>query len=184
MTSLDDSENKNHYWYILNVISGQENKIANEINLSIISGKFGSNVSSVLVPAKKVTKIKKGKKAQDNQKIFPGYIFIKANIKSEAYNIINSIPKVIGFLGSKNNPEIVPDQKISEILSIIDDNSNITKNSHFEIGETLKVTDGPFESFSGVVEEFDSDKQKVKISILIFGRSTSVELNIDQVEKI
>ncbi len=129
-------------------------------------------------------KIKKRKKVQENQKIFPGYIFIKGDIKSDAYNIINSIPKVIGFLGSKNNPKPVSEEKINELLALIDSSKADSSTSSFEIGESLKVVDGPFESFSGVVEELDVDKQKVKISILIFGRSTSVELSFNQVEKI
>ncbi len=176
--------NKEKKWYILNVVSGQENKIANEINLLITTNKISEFVSEVLVPYKKVPKIKRGQKVLENQKLFPGYIFIKANINSNAYNSLNAIPKVIGFLGGKNNPQQVDDSKMEEIFSIINEQGQESKVVAFEIGESVNVIDGPFESFAGVVEEFDVEKRKVKISILIFGRATSVELGIEQVEKI
>ncbi len=173
-----------HKWYILNVMAGQENKIANDIR-SIAGGELSKDISSVLVPCKKVTKIKKGKKALEDQKLFPGYIFIKANIESDVYNIVSSIPKAMSFLGQKNKPEPVSDKKMEEILSITtNDEGESGKNQIFEVGEVLNVIDGPFDSFSGVVEEFDNEKQRVKISILIFGRATQVDLDVSQVEKV
>ncbi len=118
------------------------------------------------------------------QKLFPGSVFINANINSDAYNLLNAIPKVMGFLGGKNNPEPVSDVKMQEILNLSNEQASDSKNVIFDIGETLSVIEGPFESFTGTVEEFDAEKQKVKISILIFGRATSVELDINQVEKV
>jgi len=178
-----ESTNQNK-WYILNVMAGQENKIAGEIKSMIMRGALGKNVFDVLVPSKQVIKIKKGKKVQESQKLFPGYVFINANINSDAYNALNSIPKVLGFLGGKNKPEEVSESKMKDIISSMEDKEVGNKNIIFEIGEALNVIDGPFESFSGVVEDFDSEKQKVKISILIFGRATSVELDLNQVEKV
>lgn len=175
------TENK---WYILNVMAGQENKVANDIKSMILRNHFGHHVAEVLVPTKPITKIKKGQKVQENQKVFPGYVFINANLNSEAYNLINAIPKVMGFLGGKNNPQPVAEVKMQEILNLSTQESSDSKNVIFEVGETLNITEGPFESFSGVVEEFDIEKQKVKISVLIFGRATSVELDINQVEKV
>lgn len=176
-------ENKQK-WYILNVMAGQENKIAGEIKSMIMRGALGKNVVDALVPSKQVVKIKKGQKVQETQKLFPGYVFINADINSEAYNALNAIPKVIGFLGGKNSPEPVSDAKMQDILDTSKEQAVNSKNIVFETGETLNVIEGPFESFSGVVEEFDSEKQKVKISILIFGRATSVELDVNQVEKV
>ncbi len=176
-----DTQNK---WYILNVMAGQENKIASEIKSMILQGGVGKHVAEVLVPSKQIFKIKKGQKVQETQKLFPGYVFINANINSEAYNALNSIPKVIGFLGKKNTPEPVADAKMQDILSSSNEQTVSNKHVIFETGETLNVIEGPFESFSGVVEDFDPEKQKVKISILIFGRATSVELDISQVEKV
>lgn len=178
---MDNKENK---WYILNVMAGQENKVASDIKSMIMRGVLGHYVLDVLVPSKQIVKIKKGQKVQEAQKLFPGYVFINANINSNAYNLLNAIPKVMGFLGSKNNPEPVADEKMQTILNLSSEQAADNKNVIFEIGETLNVIEGPFESFSGAVEEFDSEKQKVKISILIFGRATSVELDISQVEKI
>lgn len=177
-------ENKENKWYILNVMAGQENKVASDIKSMIMRDTIGKYITDVLVPTKQIVKIKKGQKVQEPQKLFPGYVFINANINSEAYNLINAIPKVMGFLGAKNSPEAVADNKMQDIINASSQQNVDSKNVMFEIGETLNVIEGPFESFSGSVEDFDVEKQKVKISILIFGRATSVELDVNQVEKI
>ncbi len=174
-------ENK---WYILNVMAGQENKIAGEIKSMMLRGVFENNVAEVFVPSKQIIKIKKGQKVQEAQKLFPGYVFVNANLQSEAYSMINSIPKVMGFLGGKNNPQPVTEDKMQEILNSSAIQETEKKSFIFDIGETLNIIEGPFESFSGVVEAFDVEKQKVRISVLIFGRATSVELDVNQVEKI
>lgn len=165
-------------------MAGQENKISDNIS-SIAQGNLSEHISDILVPCKKIVKIKKGQKVLEDQKLFPGYVFVKANLESDAYNIIIAIPKVMGFLGSKNNSEPVSEKKMEEIFSLI---NNEEKKSNakqiFEVGEMLNVIDGPFDSFSGVVEEFDNEKQRVKISISIFGRATSVDLEVSQIEKI
>lgn len=171
-------------WYIINVMAGQENKIAAEIKSMIASGALKENVRDVLIPSQEVIKVKRGKKVQESQKLFPGYVFINANINSDAYSALNAIPKVLGFLGSKNKPEEVSVEKMKNILLASEEKEVAKKDIIFEVGETLNVIDGPFESFSGVVEEFDHEKQKVKISISIFGRATSVELELNQVEKV
>lgn len=182
--SINQENQGQNKWYILNVMAGQENKIAAEIKSMIARGVLGNNVSDAFVPSKQIFKIKKGKKVQEAQKMFPGYVFVNANINSDAYSVLNSIPKALGFLGGKNKPEPVAADKMKGILDTNSQEEASNKHLIFEVGETLNVTEGPFESFSGVVEEFDPEKQKVKISILIFGRATSVELDIDQVEKV
>ena len=173
-----------HKWYILNVMAGHEQKIANDVK-NMANKNLNKFIEDALVPCKQIIKIKKGQKVQESQKLFPGYVFIKANLNSDAYNVINSIPKVMGFLGGKNNPQPVEEKKMKDILALIN-NENVEsgKSQIFEIGETLSVIEGPFESFSGNVEDFDAEKQKVRISILIFGRATSVELDVNQVEKL
>lgn len=175
---------KNKKWYILNVVSGQENKILNNINLMIANNNFKGKVEEAIIPTKQIVKIKKGNKVNEVQKIFPGYVFIKGEIDSDVYNILKSIPKVSGFLGRKNMPEEVSQSKMDSIFQMIKDSGEDKKDASFEIGEQLNVIDGPFEAFTGIVEEVDSDKKRVKISISIFGRSTSVELDYSQVEKI
>lgn len=180
---MEQKENNNK-WYILNVMAGQENKVAADVKSIMLRGSAGKHISDVIVPTKPVMKIKKGQKVQEMQKVFPGYVFINADLGSEAYNVINAIPKVMGFLGGKNNPQPVSEEKMQEILKASSEEASDNKNVTFEIGETLNIIEGPFESFSGVVEEFDTEKQKVKISVLIFGRATSVELDVNQVEKV
>jgi len=171
-------------WYIINVMAGQENKVAADIKSLIIRENVGKYIKEVLVPTKPVIKIKKGQKVQESQKLFPGYVFVNATMEGDVYSVINSIPKVMGFLGKKGSPQPVTDAKMQEVLNLSSDQATDSKNVIFDIGETLNVIEGPFESFSGVVEEFDAEKQKVKISILIFGRATSVELDVSQVEKV
>ncbi|MFT7087534.1 MAG: transcriptional antiterminator NusG [Rickettsiales bacterium] len=173
-----------HKWYILNVMAGQEQKIADSIT-SLIGRSLGEEVSEAIVPCKKIVKIKKGQKVQEDQKLFPGYVFVKANLNSDAYNIINAIPKSMSFLGTKNNPQPVAESKMKDIFSLISVESFSTSKAQiFEVGESLNIIEGPFESFSGSVENYDAEKQRVRISVLIFGRATSVELDINQVEKV
>lgn len=174
----------NKKWYILNVMAGQENKIASEIKSMITRKVLGNEISDVIVPTKPIVKIKKGQKVQEQQKVFPGYIFIHADLSGNIYNLLNSIPKTMGFLGSKNNPQPIADSKMEEILKLSASNESDNKNLVFEIGETLNIIEGPFESFTGTVEDYDAEKQKIRISVSIFGRATSVELAVDQVEKI
>ena len=176
-------ENKTN-WYILNVMAGQENKIALEIKSLTTKKNLAENITDVVVPTKNIIKIKKGQKTQEVQKLFPGYVFINTNLSGEISNLVTSIPKVMGFLGSKNNPKPVTDKKMSEILDLSTSSEENDKNNVYELGETLNIIEGPFESFSGSVEEFDSEKKKIKISVSIFGRATSVELDVNQVEKI
>jgi transcriptional antiterminator NusG len=178
---MDNVESK---WYILNVMAGQENNVANDIKTLILKSPAGKFITEVLVPTKPVFKIKKGQKVQELQKIFPGYVFVNANLNSDAYNMINSVQKVMGFLGGKNNPQPVSQEKMDEILNSTQQLVADNKNLNFDIGETLKINEGPFESFTGVVEDYDAEKQKIKISVLIFGRATSVELDVNQVEKV
>jgi transcriptional antiterminator NusG len=178
---MENTENK---WYILNVMAGQETKIASDIKSLVTRGTLKKYVAEVLVPTKPIVKIKKGQKVQETQKLFPGYVFINANLSGDAYSAINSIPKVMGFLGGKNTPQPVAEAKMLDILKLSSEQTADNKNIMFEIGEVLNIIEGPFESFSGAVEDFDAEKQKVKISVLIFGRATSVELDINQVEKV
>ena len=179
---MEQQENK---WYVLNVMAGQENKVATEIKSMITKNLVSNYIAEVVVPTKPVIKIRKGQKVQEAQKLFPGYVFINANnITGEIYNLINSIPKVMGFLGGKNNPQPVADSKMEEILKLCLEQNLNSKSLIFEIGESLNIIEGPFESFTGVVEDFDLEKQKVKISVLIFGCATSVELDVNQVEKV
>ena len=174
---------KDHQWYILTVMAGQEQKIADDIKSYIKENPEG-DISEALVPTKQVLKVKRGKKVQEAQKMFPGYVFLQAKITGAVLDKVKSIPKARTFLGAKNKPQPVAASKMTGIFDLISaDSSTSTQEHSFSIGETLSIIDGPFESFSGVVEEFDVEKQRLKISVLIFGRATSVELDVTQVEK-
>lgn len=170
-------------WYILNVVSGQENKIATEIRSMMTNGAFQGRIAEVLVPTKSLIKVKRGQKVQEQQKLFPSYIFISCDLSPEIRSALKSIPKAIGFLGGSNQPEAVSSEKMAGIISMISNEVSDNKVMRFEIGETLNINEGPFESFTGTVESYDSERQKVKLSVLIFGRATSVELDINQVDR-
>lgn len=171
-------------WFILNVVAGQENKVSNDIKTMMLRADLKDHIIDVLVPTKPVFKIKRGKKVQENQRLFPGYVFVNTDMSGNIYNLLTGVPKVMGFLGSKNNPQPVGKEKMESILSLNSQEEANSKNFSFEVGESVNIIEGPFESFSGVVEDFDAEKQKLKISVLIFGRATSVELDISQVEKV
>ncbi|MDA7705163.1 transcription termination/antitermination protein NusG [Rickettsiales bacterium] len=169
-------------WYILKVVSGQENKISKLIESLSDQGKIF--IDEVLVPTRKISKVKKGKKVEEQERLFSGYVFLKFDLNLDTKSNILSIPKVSSFLGGVN-PTAVSKAKMDDIFAMINNEKSgiIDQDKIFEIGEVVNVIDGPFDSFSGVVEVFDDEKQSIKISISIFGRSTSVELNYDQVKK-
>jgi len=174
---------KEYKWYILNVVAGQENNVLSDIKSAIARGLTKDYIKEVLVPAKAIIRVKRGQKKEENQKLFPGYVFVNSNLDGDTYNILNSIPKVSGFLGGKNNPQAIAQSKIDDILKSIEEQSTKENDTMFEIGDIVKINDGPFESFSGTVEKFDNEKNKVKVSVSIFGRATEIELEPNQVEK-
>ncbi len=168
-------------WYIVNVVAGQENKICDEINKLAAESDF---IEKAFIPVKKVFKHVRGKKVEVAQKLFPNYVFVNMEMNNASYGIIRNIPKVLGFLGSKLKPEEVSDEKISKLLERIDEENNVSEKDIYEIGDTVKVIEGPFESFTGTVESKDSEKNILKISISIFGRPTIIDIEAKRVEKI
>jgi transcriptional antiterminator NusG len=169
-------------WYILKVVSGQEKKISSRIDSLLKEEKI--LIDEVFVPFKKVTKIKRGKKIEDQEKLFSGYVFVKFDLNINSQSSIVAIPKVSGFLGGKN-PTAVSKSKMDDIFNMVSNNNVVAVDNEkiFRIGEIVNVIDGSFDSFSGSVESFDIEKERVKISISIFGRLTSVELHYYQVKK-
>lgn len=168
-------------WYIVNVIAGQENKICDELNKLALENDF---LEKAFIPVKKTFKHVRGKKVEAFQKLFPNYVFVNMEMNNENYAIIRNIPKVLGFLGSKLKPEEVSDEKIASLMERIDKENNLSEENVFEIGDTVKVMEGPFESFTGTVESKDSEKNLLKISISIFGRPTIIDIEAKRVEKI
>ena len=171
-------------WYIVQTFSGFEQKVAGTIKEMIQKKKLDDKISEVLVPIHEVTVVKKGKRVQKKKKYFPSYVLVKMEMNKELYHMIKNIQKVTGFLGTTGTPTPVSNNEIDKILGNIKDGSLTPEPSlSFEVGEQVKVCEGPFSSFSGLVEEVDEEKSKLKVSVSIFGRPTPIEFENNQVEK-
>ena len=173
-------------WYILQVYSGNEKKIEKELLAQTEKRGLRENISKILIPSEEVIEMKKGKKVSSERKFFPGYMLIQMIMDDEIWHIVKALPKVYGFLGGKKGEPIpVSQNEIDSILNQMKDGLEKPKPSvSFEIGEQVRVSDGPFSSFNGMVEEVDEEKARLKVSVSIFGRSTPVNLDYSQVEKI
>ncbi len=174
-------------WYVVRAVSGKEKKVKEYLELEIARMKLTDYVNQVLIPTEKVFKIQNGKKVSKEKAFLPGYVLIEAALVGEVSHVIKSIPNVIGFLGTEKGGEPVP-MRMSEVNRILGkvDELSITEEElkiPFVIGESVKVIDGPFNNFSGVVDEINEDKKKLKVMVKIFGRKNLLELNYMQVEK-
>ena len=171
-------------WYIVQAYSGFEKKVAETIKDTLKKGNLDSNLEEVLVPTHQVTEVKKGKRTKKEKKYFPGYVLIKVDLTKQIYHLIKNLQKVSGFLGSENKPTPITDTEIKRIMRQVSESAISQKSGiSFEIGEKVKVCDGPFASFNGLVEEIDEEKSRLKVSVSIFGRPTPVDLEFNQVEK-
>ena len=171
-------------WYIVQAYSGFENKVADNIKDMMAKNSLDANLGEVLVPTHKVTEVKKGKRTQKQKKYFPGYVLVKLDLSKDIYHKIKNIQKVSGFLGPEGKPVPVSENEVKKIMSqITETEANPSAGISFEIGEKVRVCDGPFASFSGLVEEIDEEKSRLKVSVSIFGRPTPVDLEYNQVEK-
>jgi transcriptional antiterminator NusG len=171
-------------WYIVQTFSGFEQKVAETLKDLIQKKKLDDKINEVLVPTHEVTVVKKGKRVQKKKKYFPSYLLVRMEMNKELYHMIKDIQKVTGFLGTTGNPVPVSDIEIGKILGNIKEGTLSPEPSlSFEVGEQVKVCEGPFASFSGLVEEVDEDKLKLKVAVSIFGRPTPIELEYNQVEK-
>ena len=171
-------------WYIVQTFSGFEQKVADTLKDTIKKMKLDDKITDVLVPTHEVTEVKRGKRVQRKKKFFPSYVLVKMEMNKEYYHMIKNIQKVTGFLGSSGSPARVSDVEIDKILGNIKEGSLIPEPSvSFDVGEQVKVCEGPFASFTGLVEEVDEEKSRLKVSVSIFGRPTPVELEYNQVEK-
>jgi len=171
-------------WYIVQSHSSFENKVAQLIKEEAEKAKVAEKIEEIIVPTHDVTEVKRGKRVQRKRKYFPGYILIKSEMDNDLYHMIKGIKKVSGFLGSKGIPVPVSDKEIEKILGQIKDGVAQPKSSiEYVVGEKVQVIDGPFASFSGLVEDIDEEKSRLKVSVSIFGRPTPVDLEYNQVEK-
>ena len=173
-----------HKWYIVHAYSGFEKKVAAAISEKAKTKNIESAFSEIIVPTEEVVEVKKGKKRNAERKFFPGYVLTKMEMTDETYHMVKALPKVSGFLGAANKPVPLRNEEAERILGQVKEGvESVVSTISFEIGETVKVADGPFASFNGIVEEVDADRSRLKVAVSIFGRPTPVELEYNQVEK-
>jgi transcriptional antiterminator NusG len=175
-------------WYIIHAYSGFENKVKDQILADANRLGLAGLVESVEVPTEKVTEIRRGKKVTSDRKFFPGYVLAKLTMTDDVYHLVKNTPKVTGFLGPNGRPQAITEAEAARILSTREEAAAQAPKQKvkvdYEIGDAVKVLDGPFASFNGVVEELDFDRSRVKVSVSIFGRATPVELEFEQVERV
>ena len=172
-------------WYIVHAYSNFENKVAESIRDQAKQRGLVEHIDEVLVPKEKVTEARRGRKVETERKFFPGYVLVKMDLTDEVYHLIKNTPKVTGFLGTDKKPMPISDVEAGRILQQVQEGIERPKPSvSFEVGENVRVSDGPFASFNGVVEEVDEARSRVKVAVSIFGRATPVELEFGQVEKL
>ena len=171
-------------WYIVQTFSGFEHKVAENINKTVENLELKDKIEDVVVPVHEVTEVKRGKRVQRKKKYFPSYLLVKMEMNKELYHMIKNIQKVTGFLGPTGSPVSVSENEINKILGRIKEGTLAPKTQiSFDIGEQVKVCEGPFASFSGLVEEVNEEKSRLKVSVSVFGRPVPIDLEYNQVEK-
>jgi transcriptional antiterminator NusG len=172
-------------WYVIHVYSGFEKKVASAIREQAEQKGLGERFEEILVPTEEVVEVKRGAKVSSERKFFPGYVLIKVDLDDETWHLVKNTAKVTGFLGGRGRPSPISDAEAARIMRQVQEGIERPKPSiTFEIGEQVRVADGPFTSFNGVVEEVDEEKSRIKVAVSIFGRATPVELEYSQVEKV
>ena len=175
----------NMRWYIVHAYSNFEKKVAESIREQAQQRGLGEKFGEILVPTENVVEVRRGRKINSERKFFPGYVLVKCDLTDEVYHLIKNSPKVTGFLGTDKKPMPIPDHEADRIKGQVADHvAHPTQSIRFDIGEKVRVNDGPFASFEGLVEEVDEGRSRVKVAVSIFGRATPVELEYSQVEKV
>jgi transcriptional antiterminator NusG len=172
-------------WYIVHAYSNFENKVAESIREQAKQRGLSDLFEEIMVPKEKVTEVRRGRKVDTERKFFPGYVLVKMDLTDEAFHLIKNTPKVTGFLGADNKPMPISENEALRIMQQVQEGVDRPKPSiSFEVGEQVRVSDGPFASFNGTVEEIDAARNRLKVAVSIFGRATPVELEFGQVEKL
>jgi transcriptional antiterminator NusG len=173
-------------WYVVQAYSGSEKSVLNSIKQRAERAGCSELIDDILVPLKKVTQVKKGRKVEVEKNFYPGYVFVNMDLTNELWHLIRQIPKVSGFISQNGKPTAISKAEVDNIFGQLEDDAiNIVSEIEFDIGESVKVIDGgPFDSFTGVVDSVDVSKKKLVVSVSIFGRSTPLNLEFTQVEKI
>jgi transcription termination/antitermination protein NusG len=172
-------------WYIVQAYSNFEKKVAESIEEKAKQKGLSHLFEKILVPTEKIVEIRRGRKVDAERKFFPGYVLVRATLTDEAFHLIKNTPKVTGFLGSDSKPVPIPDSEAERILNQVQEGVERPKSAlSFEIGEQIRVSDGPFASFNGFVQEVDQERSRLKVEVSIFGRATPVDLEFSQVEKV
>jgi transcriptional antiterminator NusG len=171
-------------WYVIHTLSGSEKRVKQMIFDQAAKKSMQNIFEDIVIPVIEVPEVKKGKVGKAEKKIMPGYILLKMNMTDEAWHLVKSVPKITGFLGSKSTPQALTDKEVENIFSRIElETKGAVVAKLYDIGEQIIVTDGPFDTFTGVVEDIDNDKKRLKVSISIFGKATPIELSFTQVKK-
>ncbi|MGA1025196.1 MAG: transcription termination/antitermination protein NusG [Lutimaribacter sp.] len=171
-------------WYSVSVLSNFEKKVAEQIRTAVAENGLEAEIEEVLVPTEEVIEIRRGKKVSTERRFMPGYVLVRMEMSDRGYHLVNSINRVTGFLGPQGRPMPMRDAEVQAILGRVAEGEEQPRTLiRFEVGEKVKVNDGPFEDFDGMIEEVDEDSQRLKVSVSIFGRETPVELEFTQVTK-
>lgn len=172
-------------WYVVNVYSGSEKRVLELIYEKAKKDGCSDMFGQILIPSEEVVEIKRGEKIRSQRNFFPGYILVQMELTDDSWHLVRSIPKVSGFLGSKSRPTPISNAEVDRIMKKVEDSANVSQQAiNYEVGDAVTVCDGPFATFQGVIEEVDQEKERVKVSVSIFGRPTNVDLAFSQIDKV